>query len=86
MVKQINAKVRNDVGAFAKLEGVLLLNRLPKTRSGKILRGTMRKIANQEEYNNPATIDDMSTLDIIKQLCQQHREATGLAAPIEAPI
>lgn len=47
LVKVINGKVRADVGAFAKLEGVLFLNRLPKTRSGKILRGTMRKIANR---------------------------------------
>lgn len=84
LIKEINSKVRNDVGAFARLEGVLFLNRLPKTRSGKILRGTMRKIANEQEYNMPATIDDLSTLDTIKQLCQQHREATGLAAPKDA--
>jgi len=39
-------KVRTDVGAFAKLEGVLFVTKLPKTRSGKILRGTIRKISN----------------------------------------
>jgi len=63
--KQINDKVRADVGAFARLEGVLFLNKLPKTRSGKILRGTMRKIVNQQQYNFPATIDDPTALDII---------------------
>lgn len=46
LTKDIIGKVRSDVGAFAKLEGVLFLNRLPKTRSGKILRGTIRKISN----------------------------------------
>lgn len=44
--KEIMAKVRTDVGAFCRLEGVIFLNKLPKTRSGKILRGTIRKISN----------------------------------------
>lgn len=66
--KEINMKVRTDVGAFARLEGVIFLNKLPKTRSGKILRGTIRKIVNSEEYNFPATIDDPSALDLIKSL------------------
>ena len=38
--------------------GVIFLNKLPKTRSGKILRGTIRKIANSETFKMPATIDD----------------------------
>ena len=40
--------------------------RLPKTRSGKILRGTMKKIADSETYKSPATIDDPAILDEIK--------------------
>ena len=64
--KEINAKVRADVGAFARLDGVIFLNMLPKTRSGKILRGTIRKICNKQEYNFPSTIDDASALDLIK--------------------
>ena len=60
-------KVRADVGAFARLEGVLFLSKLPKTRSGKILRGTIRKIANGQEYPWPATIDDPSALDLVKE-------------------
>ena len=84
LIKEINGKVRSDVGAFAKLEGVLFTNRLPKTRSGKILRGCMRKIANREEYQAPATIDDITSLDVIKVLCKEHRIATGLDAA-EAP-
>ena len=46
MKKEINDKVRADVGAFARLIGVIFMEKLPKTRSGKILRGTIRKIAN----------------------------------------
>jgi len=46
LAKEVNDKVRADVGAFSKLEAVLFLNKLPKTRSGKILRGTIRKISN----------------------------------------
>jgi propionyl-CoA synthetase len=38
--------------------GVIFLHKLPKTRSGKILRGTIRKIANSEPFKMPATIDD----------------------------
>ena len=64
--KEINGKVREDVGAFCRLEGVIFIQKLPKTRSGKILRGTIRKITNNEEFKIPATIDDPSALDLIK--------------------
>jgi len=49
--------------------GVIFMQKLPKTRSGKILRGTIRKICNQMNYGMPATIDDASTLDLIKEEC-----------------
>lgn len=61
----VNNKVRGDVGAFAKLFGVIIVNRLPKTKSGKILRGTMKKIVNKWEWKVPATVDDPTTLDEI---------------------
>lgn len=77
LAKEINGKVRSDVGAFCRLEGVLFANRLPKTRSGKILRGTIRKITNGLEYNYPATIDDPTSLDLIKSLSNQWKERTG---------
>jgi len=44
--KCINNKMRADVGAFAKLHGIIFMDRLPRTRSGKILRGTMKSITN----------------------------------------
>lgn len=68
MAKEINAKVRSDVGAFASLIGVIIVSKLPKTRSGKILRGTIRKISNAQEYAYPATIEDPSALDLIKEV------------------
>lgn len=58
MADDINLKIREDVGAFCSLLGVIFLNKLPKTRSGKILRGTIRKITNSEQFKMPATIDD----------------------------
>ena len=53
------------MGAVASFKKVLVVNQLPKTRSGKILRRTMRSIANGEEYKVPATIDDPTVLDEI---------------------
>jgi propionyl-CoA synthetase len=49
---------------------VIFVQRLPKTRSGKILRGTIKKIVNREAYKMPATIDDPTTLDMIKDLSE----------------
>lgn len=46
------------------------MQKLPKTRSGKILRGTIRKIANQMPYNAPATIDDATSLTAISDACK----------------
>ena len=66
LIKEANQLVRHDIGAFSSLGGGLVVSRLPKTRSGKILRGTLRKILNKMEYTVPATIDDYSTLDYIK--------------------
>ena len=59
------ALVRERVGPVASFKTALVVERLPKTRSGKILRGTMRRIADGEEYRMPATIDDPMILDEI---------------------
>jgi len=59
--------VRQDVGPIACFKSAVVVDRLPKTRSGKILRGTMRKIADGEQYRVPSTIDDPVILDEIKQ-------------------
>jgi propionyl-CoA synthetase len=57
--------VRENIGPVAVFKNAVIVARLPKTRSGKILRGTMRKIADSEEYKIPATIEDPAVLDEI---------------------
>jgi propionyl-CoA synthetase len=57
--------VRDRIGPVASFKKAAVVARLPKTRSGKILRGTMRRIADGEEYTTPATIDDPAILDEI---------------------
>ena len=54
--------VRERIGPVASFKAVTVVQRLPKTRSGKILRGTMRKIADGVDYRMPATIDDPAIL------------------------
>ena len=54
--------VRGQIGAVASLKTVLVVKRLPKTRSGKILRGTMRSIVAGDDYEIPSTIDDPEIL------------------------
>ncbi|MDP6484693.1 MAG: AMP-binding protein, partial [Nitrospinota bacterium] len=62
--------VREKIGPVASFKTAAVAERLPKTRSGKILRGTMQKIADVEEYTVPATIDDPAILDEIAELLQ----------------
>jgi len=57
--------VRDRIGPVASFKTAVVVARLPKTRSGKILRGTMRRIADDQEYSIPATIDDPEILDEI---------------------
>ena len=57
--------VRDKIGPVAAFKLAVVVDRLPKTRSGKILRGTMVKIADGESYKMPATIDDPAILDEI---------------------
>ena len=59
--------VRDKVGPVAAFKVAIVVKRLPKTRSGKVLRGTIRKIADKEEYKMPATIDDPQILTEIKE-------------------
>ena len=58
--------VREKIGPVAAFKLAVVVNRLPKTRSGKILRATMVKIADNEDYKMPATIDDPAILDEIR--------------------
>ncbi len=66
VVKEVVALVRSEIGPVAAFKTAMVVKRLPKTRSGKILRGTMRSIADKKEYKVPATIDDYTILDEIE--------------------
>ena len=63
--------VRDRIGPVAAFKSAVVVARLPKTRSGKILRGTMREIANGGQYQVPATIDEPTILDEISRALQK---------------
>lgn len=65
ILSELVQMVRNEIGAVASFKKAVVVGRLPKTRSGKVLRGTMRKIADGEKYAVPSTIDDPTSLDEI---------------------
>ncbi|MBL8575405.1 MAG: propionyl-CoA synthetase [Hyphomicrobiaceae bacterium] len=65
--KELIGLVREKIGPVAAFKLAVTVDRLPKTRSGKILRGTMQKIADNQPWNMPATIDDPGILDEIEQ-------------------
>jgi propionyl-CoA synthetase len=67
IVAETVAMVREKVGPVAVFKKAVVVGRLPKTRSGKILRGTMRKIADSDAYKVPATIEDPAVLDEIAE-------------------
>jgi propionyl-CoA synthetase len=82
--KEIEAEVvklvRDQIGPVAAFKQVMTVNRLPKTRSGKILRGTMRAIADSEAWKMPATIDDPAVLEEIAAVLRSRgmaKEAKG---------
>ena len=70
VVKDCVKLVRDKIGPVAAFKLACVVDRLPKTRSGKILRATMVKIADGEDYKMPATIDDPAILDEIKTALQ----------------
>ncbi|WP_425071227.1 propionate-CoA ligase PrpE [Sagittula sp. S175] len=70
IVKEAVRLVRDQIGPVAAFKLACVVDRLPKTRSGKILRATMVKIADSETFKMPATIDDPAILDEIKEALQ----------------
>ena len=73
--------VRERIGPVASFKSAVIVERLPKTRSGKILRGTMRRIADDQEYSLPATIDDPAILDEITDALHRIGYGRALAQP-----
>jgi propionyl-CoA synthetase len=71
--KEIIQDVRHEIGAVASFRDVLVVQRLPKTRSGKILRKLLRDIADEQQYNIPSTIDDISIIAEIRSVYQAQK-------------
>jgi propionyl-CoA synthetase len=82
IVAELVAMVRDRIGPVAAFKQATIVTRLPKTRSGKILRGTMRQIADGEDYVVPSTIEDAGVID---QLIGTRRPAAGRPGQPIAP-
>jgi propionyl-CoA synthetase len=82
IVAEVVQLVRERIGPVASFKAAAVVERLPKTRSGKILRGTMRRIADGEEYTAPATIDDPAILDEMHDALRRIGYADRQAAPV----
>lgn len=70
---EVVQKVREQIGAVASLKDVMVVQRLPKTRSGKILRKLLRSIVDGVDYQIPSTIDDEAIIDEIVEVVSQHK-------------
>ncbi len=78
--RELVQRVRTRIGPVAAFKQALVVQRLPKTRSGKILRATMRQIAERQPYTMPATIDDPAILGEIAQVLESGLVGDGPAA------
>jgi propionyl-CoA synthetase len=79
--REVVQLVRDEIGPVAAFKTVMAVKRLPKTRSGKILRGTMRQIADGEPWRMPATIDDPAILDEITEAMTERGMVRAAAKP-----
>ncbi|TPH15125.1 propionyl-CoA synthetase [Litorilituus lipolyticus] len=73
---ELKQKIRNDIGAIASLKDLLIIERLPKTRSGKILRKTLRQMIDGQQVEIPSTIDDP---EVIKELSAKFKQNKVMA-------
>jgi propionyl-CoA synthetase len=67
---EVSRRVRDEIGAIAACKAVLVVDKLPKTRSGKVLRSSIRKIADGETFETPPTIEDPQALEFIRVALQ----------------
>jgi propionyl-CoA synthetase len=77
ITKEAVALIREKIGPVAAFKTAIVVKRLPKTRSGKILRGTIQKIADAQDWKMPATIDDPTSLEEITDSLRAIGYATG---------
>jgi propionyl-CoA synthetase len=74
--QEIIQLVRQQIGAVASLRNVVIVERLPKTRSGKTLRKLMRSIADGDNYQIPSTIDDEAIVEEIASVLEKYEIGT----------
>jgi len=70
---ELIALIRREIGAVAAFKKAMVVARLPKTRSGKILRKTIRRLAVEEQIITPPTIDDPAIISEIRNALREHR-------------
>ena len=70
---EIIKMVKEEIGPVASFKEVVVVNRLPKTRSGKILRKLLRNISDEKTYKIPSTIDDVTIIDEIKKIYKKNK-------------
>ena len=83
IIAEVVKLVREKIGPVAAFKACTVVKRLPKTRSGKILRGTMQKIADNQGFKMPATIDDPAILEEIEESLQGIGYAKGRKEAVE---
>lgn len=71
--QEIENLVRQQIGAVASLKNIVIVKRLPKTRSGKTLRKLLRSLADGDDYQIPSTIDDETIIDEINIVLKKHK-------------
>jgi propionyl-CoA synthetase len=82
IVAEVVQLVRERIGPVVSFKVAVVVDRLPKTRSGKILRGTMRRIADSHDYTTPATIDDPAALGEVEDALRE----IGYARPVSVSV
>ena len=78
IIKTLILMIREKIGAIASLRQVLIVKALPKTRSGKVLRGVMRNIVDGKRYQIPSTIEDESVLEYIEDILTGFTAGNGI--------
>lgn len=81
--KELVARIRKNIGPVASFQHVIIVDKLPKTRSGKILRNILRHMIEGESYNFPATIEDETVLPAILEVIKAYGKGMGVSKHLQ---
>ena len=76
--KEISTKIRNDIGAIATPKQIYFVTKLPKTRSGKIMRRLLKSIANNEKIGDVSTLEDGAAVSEVQQSVEDLRRSMDI--------